>query len=133
MQKRASRLSFKELCSFLLVAVLTVLVITVLSSITRLSNLADTEAVTVTETHQTSMSAVIPEDNSNKVVTVTLSVFILLTLPIGIVFLMKWVRSKEKTARKTRRNSTNTEVTFKTISKREIGRKRITRPERTYY
>ena len=130
MQKRASsKLSLGDVVSFLLVTVLTISVIIIFSAFSRASALnnavAEREAAEPEETSQTEMTAVIPKDNRAVAVGTVLAVSALLLSAVIVFISLRWFKTK-KTAAGKRKYNPRTEVTFKNISRRELGkRKRI--------
>lgn len=122
MQRRASKgIAFKDILSFLLVAVFTVIAITVLSAATRWGALnSNTYAEpTAQEAEPTTLSAVIPEDNSYKVVAVAVGVAVTLVVVTAVAAVFH-VQKKYSNISKKRKYAPSEEVTFKRISRREM-------------
>jgi len=132
MQKYASKRGIKDFGVFLLVMVLTVTVIGSLSVLSRLDNLSRVVPEQVQETREASMSAVIQEDQSGKYGKIAIGASVVLLLPVATVFLLKWIQQEGKKTKRSRTYFPTSEVTFKTISKKELGRKRVTRPRSSY-
>lgn len=122
MQRRASgKPASKSLLSLLLVAFITALAIGALSAMTRYSAAEVTQTESAPqEAAATELTAVIPEDNNMTPILVGAGLAALIIVATGTLLTLKWFGNQKKSARK-RKYYPKAEVTFKNLSRRELG------------